>query len=390
MAKKNKKSAHRKRASSPSSKRDTPLETKDIDPKVTKTEDVEAHLEDDRSPQEITDPLKDQEVDPQQASKHSGHKSRFTASMAFIPTQNTSVQSIQLSWRARFNRLLTWYRALSLSKKVLWGLVTLPVLALLFFINLLILPFLPMIGGVLLTLLKGTFVITKLSAFVIYIGYKVVKTFLGFYYCISRTLSGQKSHKWRVAQSRAVAQREPSLVNLELEGALSDLALRTSWKRMHLSSEEADIDVPILFSYLRYFLLGQKRLYAETWRERRGLLTLWRAESRGVFKDQLQWVGKTIFTPYSVGPHLSKTQLLIPGDAKITSIKVEGSTLSLDVEVPWKTWAFSVKRWPFAISTLHTAHWQLTAPKALQNLSDPDQYHPEMVLNSGEASKDAV
>ena len=379
MAKKNKKNAHRKRASSPSSNRNESLETEGIK--------TEPPLESDISPQDVADPLTDQGEVPQEISEPTGHKSRFTASIALLPGQNTSVQAIQLSGRARFNRLLTWYRALTLSKKVLWGLVTLPVLALLFFINLLILPFLPMIGGVLLTLLKGTFVITKLSAFVIYIGYKVVKTFLGFYYCISRTLSGQKAHKWRVAQSRAVAQKESSSVSLDLEGGLSDLALRTSWKRMYLSSKEAGIDVPILFSYLRYFLLGQKRLYAETWREKRALLTLWRAESREIFKDQLQWVGRTIFSPYSVGPYISKTQLLIPGDAKVTSIKVEGSTLSLDVEVPWKTWAFSIKRWPCATSTLHTAHWRLTAPIDVQNLSEPDQYHPEMVVDSGETSK---
>jgi hypothetical protein len=66
------------------------------------------------------------------------------------------------------DQLWSWYRDLSAIKKVLWGLIVIPVVVVIVGVNVLlapiIAPLLPLIGAGLITLMKLTFVLTKFGA----------------------------------------------------------------------------------------------------------------------------------------------------------------------------------------------------------------------------------
>ena len=194
--------------------------------------------------------------------------------------------------KSRSKRLYTWYMSLPIIKRILWGLIIIPILGVLLIINSFLVPFLPIIIPIIVSLFKLIFVATKFSAFAVYIGYKVVKTFLGFYYCISRTLSGAAAHKMRVNQMREGPSVTAEFPQLKVNASLLDLKLKASWKKLHFSSLDARIDHLVMFSYLRYFLLGQRHLYFTGWKKKEAFFTIWRAESRetikGIFKVGLR------------------------------------------------------------------------------------------------------
>jgi len=288
------------------------------------------------------------------------------------------------------DQLWAWYSSLSTVKKVLWGLIVIPIVLLIIIINIflapLIAPFLPFIGGLLFTAAKLSLVVAKFGAFAVYIGYKLLKSFLGFYYCISRTLSGLRAERQRASLCEAPLRPESAAERgLTLDPALAPLSMERSWKRLKLLVHGAELN--ILCSYLRYFLIGQLFMYVESFKEWRCFLTLWRPESRDTLKDQFAFVGTTIFRPYELGPHLSHERLLIPGDAQLTglySLSVEGQArLRLTLEIPWKSWRFN-RQWPFAHSELHRAKWSLELPAELGLLDEAQRgWQREAVLETG-------
>jgi len=297
-------------------------------------------------------------------------------------------------WWARVkeksDQLWAWYSSLPAIKKVLWGLIVIPIVLLIIIINIflapLIAPFLPFIGGLLFTAAKLSLVVAKFGAFAVYIGYKVLKSFLGFYYCISRTLSGLSAERQRASLCEAPLRPESAAERgLTLDPALAPLSMERSWKRLKLLAHGAELN--ILCSYLRYFLIGQLFMYVESFKEWRCFLTLWRPESRETLKDQFALVGTTIFRPYELGPHLSHKRLLIPGDAQLTglhSLSVEGQPrLRFTLEIPWKSWRFN-RRWPFAHSELHRAKWSFELPAELALLDETQRgWLREAVLETG-------
>ena len=305
--------------------------------------------------------------------------------------------------RLRFQALWEWYLAHSLIARALWGLLLLPILALFIALNFvlipLITPFLPIIGGLLLTALKLAFVVGKLGAFAVYIGYKVFKTLLGLYYCVSRTLSGNAAGRARRAlagvglplSQAALEARSPHhgahahRAPRELHHPRGALSARVAWKRLWLTSEAEGISHPLLFSYLRYFLLGQRHMYLEGWRARGAFLTAWRPESRARIKAVFAFVGSTIFRPHAMGPRLTRDEALLPGDARLVSALLTAEGVRYAVEVPWRAWSLS-RRWPFAQSALHVARWRVTLPLSLASLSDEALgWRPEQVVSEGGA-----
>ena len=294
--------------------------------------------------------------------------------------------------RDRFEALWRWYRAKGTLARVLWGLLLLPLLALFIALNFVLIPiitpFLPLIGGLLLTALKLAFVVGKLGAFAVYIGYKVFKTLLGLYYCVSRTLSGSAAGRARkeLAAAGLPLAEEPT----EPSAPRGALSARVAWKRLWLRAPAEGVEHALLFSYLRYFLLGQKHMYLEGWRAKVSFLTAWRPESRARLKEIFSFVGATIFRPHAMGPRLTRDEVLLPGDARLTRALLTPEGVRYEVEVPWRTWSFS-RRWPFARSDLHWARWAVELPRALGALPEGALgWRPEMVTSEGGAAEDAL
>ena len=292
--------------------------------------------------------------------------------------------------KAKSDQLWAWYQGLPTIQRVLLGLVVIPIVAVIVLINLILIPMiaplLPLIGAGLITLAKLTFVVTKFSAFAVYIGYKVLKTFLGFYYCVSRSLSGLKAGKLRAQLNQApldLAQARAQ--GLQIDERLAPVSCVVRWKRLTLSAAEGEerAEHPLLFSYFRYFLLGQLHMYVESWRERRSFLTIWRPESRERVKDQFAFVGTTIFRPYSLGPHLTRDRALLPGDARLCAVRAADDGLTYDLEVPWRAWRFN-RSWPFAHSELYQARWSITLPRQLSALEGSAlKWRTDAVLEEG-------
>lgn len=292
------------------------------------------------------------------------------------------------------NQLWTWYQALPTIKKVLCGLIVIPIVVLIIAINLilvpLIAPFLPLIGASLIALAKLVLILTKFGAFAIYIGYKILKGLLGLYYCVSRTLTGLRAGQNRAQFSlKPLTTERAQELELHLDTTLTPLHCENAWKRLtlHFKKGEVSVQHPFLFSYLRYFLIGQIYMYFEGWKRRQFFLTLWKVESRAMVKDLFTFVGTTIFRPYTLGPHVSSQRILCPGDARIKSIQnhpSEGDLIQYEMDIPWRTWSFN-RQWPFVHSQLRYAQWRLSLPKDLAHLSESElNWRSETVLETGE------
>lgn len=271
----------------------------------------------------------------------------------------TSSYKVQQDVKGKTQRLTSWYTSLPLVKKVLWGSIILPMLVVLIILNSLILPFLPVIGGIVLTVLKFTFVITKFSAFAVYIGYKVAKTCLMIYYCISRTLSGRIASKVRSHQSKLPLAIDASFPQIQVNQDMLGMKMSTQWKKADFTDKNKQIHHHFMFSYLRYAIVGQMILYTSLWEKRARCWKLWHASAREECKAILSVVGQTIFTPYAMGAHKNNKRILVPGDAKILGMYWEKSHVKYIIECPWTSWHFQWKAWPLMRSQSHTAQWEL-------------------------------
>ena len=271
------------------------------------------------------------------------------------------------------SRLQAWYLNQSLVLKVALGLIIIPILIALFLLQGVILPFLATAMGIAFAISKVAFIWLKGGAFIVYISYKVFKGLLGVYYCVSRSLVGLKAHNLRNRQAVLPMSDDAEYPALRLSNNIDmPVHLKASWKIMRLELGE---DSPqILFSYLRYFIIGQIYMYRCFWFERMRFLTLWKSESRDKVKEIFTLIGQTIFTPHMLGPHLNKKRLLVPGDARLLEIKLAEETSRLigyHFEVTWQDWIFN-KRWPFLSATKQRRDWHLKTPTSLASISEDE------------------
>lgn len=274
-------------------------------------------------------------------------------------------------------RLSAWYMDQSLLLKIGLGLIIIPILIALFLLQGVILPFLATAFGLMITLSKLAFIWVKGGAFIIYISYKVFKGLLGVYYCISRSISGWKAHKLRTEQSQLPVSAEATYPALQVQTELADkVHVKSSWKVLSVSLEQQE--TLVLFSYLRYFIIGQIFMYQSFWYDRKSYLTLWTVESRDRVKEIFSTIGKSIFTPHLLGAHMNQKRVLVPGDAKFLGLSSASSDSHLlyHFEVKWQEWSFD-KRWPFVHSTPNQDQWNIEVPNTLDLLETDEVGYTE-------------
>jgi hypothetical protein len=309
--------------------------------------------------------------------------------LATVETKTTEVKDAVSEYtQSKFVRLKDWYLGLDRVKQVAFSLLVIPILLILFLLSGVIFPLISIIWPFLFIALNFTLIASKLILFIIYISYKVMKTLMGIYYCISRTLSAKRANVVRAKMMSVGIVHHENPPALLVDDHISKIEFQSQWKRMGMTIFPSDVffadlqnqlglteadaiaalkqtsfQLNFLLSYLRYFLLGQKALYVGLWQSKMAILTIWRAESREVIKKRLSLVGATIFTPHLLGAYLNKEQILVPGDFEFQALKlikdekqVGAYTLQIVGRVPWKSWAFN---WifPFAHSQDHQEHW---------------------------------
>ena len=275
---------------------------------------------------------------------------------------------------SRRSRLTTWYLEQSRAKQVALGLVIIPIIIALILLQGVIWPLL----GLVVAASKFAFVWVKGGAFVVYISYKVFKGLLGVYLCVSRSLNGWKAHKLRERQAELPSEPEAEYPAIRYVADSADPALDTSdtrlevntgFKQLNFSAHPA-LKHRVVFSYLRYFIIGQIFMYFSFWRDRMTYLTIWRAESRARVKEIFQEIGGTIFTPYLLGPHINKKRALVPGDARLVSLDyhMDQARVGYTFEVTWRVRTFK-RTYPFFSSHMHQAMWSFELPCTLAELS---------------------
>lgn len=315
--------------------------------------------------------------------------------------------------KSNFMRLRDWYLALDRVKQVGFSLLIIPLLLILFLLSSVIFPLISVVWPFLFMVLNFTLIASKLALFIVYISYKVMKTLMGIYYCISRTISARKANlvREKMIQMGVVHTENPPA--LWVDSKISKIEFQSKWKRLGMVifpsdsffaelqnelkiSDEAVIEqlkqstfqLNFLMSYLRYFLLGQKALYVGLWQSKKEIFTIWRAESREVLKKKLSLVGATIFTPHLLGAYLNREQILVPGDFEFHALQLnqmdtqdqqatqnqqatQASTYELQItgHVPWKTWTFD-RHFPFAHSQDHQEKWVIKVKICLKDLLD--------------------
>ncbi len=310
-------------------------------------------------------------------------------------------KAFALASKNKFQSLKTWYLSLNQTKKVLYALLIVPALIILFLLNLFLFPLIGSLLPLIFIGLNFIFIALKLVIFIIYISYKITKTLMGIYYSISRTISSMKENKIRqkMIKEPLVYRDHQSIINLELNHAqnyaltvspeIADIQYQSSWKKLDMDLKLSDgfyeqlsqfngmdieelkqklpsLKINILFSYLRFFLLGQFNLYRGLWRCKKELCTIWRDSSKEILKKELALTTESIFTPYAIGAYESSQRLLLTGDFKLEGISMaligekENTQIKLMLVgfIPWQSWHFGMK-YPFAQSTQYYMKWDV-------------------------------
>ncbi len=309
--------------------------------------------------------------------------------------------------KSNFTRLKDWYLALDQVKQVGFSLLIIPLLLILFLLSGVIFPLISIVLPFLFMALNFTLIASKFVLFIVYISYKVMKTLMGIYYCISRTISARKANLVREKMMQIGVVHTENPPALWVDSKISKIEFQSQWKRLGMVifpsdsffvelqnelkiSDETAIEqlkqstfqLNFLMSYLRYFLLGQKALYVGLWQSKKEIFTIWRAESREVLKKKLSLVGSTIFTPHLLGAYLNRKQILVPGDFEFHALKLnqmdtqaqqatQASTYELQItgNVPWKAWTFD-RHFPFAHSQDHQEKWDIKIKICLKDVLD--------------------
>lgn len=258
--------------------------------------------------------------------------------------------------KSNVQRVKSWYLKQPPALRIIYGVTVIPIMALLGLLTFVLIKF----GGpILLILLLGSkFVIAfvKIFIFIGYIGYKILKTILMWYYTISRLYSGGKAKR----QRRKTAHD----CSFNVTPATANDSLRFHCKRKDLYiQQDGGYQLRILFSYLRYALIGQLNLLRHCKNSWRYYLTLWRAQSRALIKTEIAPVGASLFTPHTLGADINDERVLVPGDAELIEIIVKPAhTLDLRFRICWVDWhfAFNKSLKPLKISREHQETiWQV-------------------------------
>lgn len=311
--------------------------------------------------------------------KKSRKKSKPSRKRREAKVQQKSVREVQTEKRSQRlrlkvgeqrSRLTQWYLSKSMVARVTLGLVIIPLLIALFLLQGIILPFVAAAFAIFITISKVALVWLKGGAFIVYISYKVFKALLGVYYCVSRTLSGWKADRLRHQQARLPMVKEAEYPALAIEGLEAEsIELNASWKTLSVKTDETEHK--LLFSYLRYFIIGQLFMYQSFWKDRVAYLTLWREVSRQRVKEIFAYIGQTIFTPHLLGAHINSKRLLIPGDSRLVNMSPSVSRsdqIEYTFEVVWKEWSFS-KQWPFLHACSESTQWSVAVDASLDSTS---------------------
>ena len=231
-----------------------------------------------------------------------------------------------------------WYLAQPVYLKVVYGLTLVPVAALLSVITVLLIKF----GGPLLLaialILKLTIALMKMLFFIGYIGYKIIKTILMWYYTISRLYLGNKAKRKRFEWAQAC--QFPVMPS----AAADTLTFRCNKKDLFIEHPEHG-QIRVLFSYLRYALIGQLRLLQHVKNSWRRYFTIWQANSREFIKTELTPVGASMFTPHTLGADITAERVLVPGDAELQQVTVyDDASAELQFQIYWVNWHFKFRK----------------------------------------------
>lgn len=279
------------------------------------------------------------------------------------------------------SKLTSWYKQQSLTVQILLGLIIIPIIITLILLQGIILPALAVAGGALLTFSKIALIWAKGGAFIVYISYKVFKLLLGIYLCISRSMTGFAALLMRRRQVKLEPTQNGEYPRLRVSEEASQIKLRTSWwSWKEITAQGDELNHVLLFSYLRYFIIGQIFMYVSFWREKMAFLTLWRAESREKVKEIFSLVGQTIFTPQLLGPHITSKRILVPGDARWISLIIDRSPeeprAQYHFELSWIEWSFT-KRFPFLTRETMSKTWRFETGVDLGSLSTEELGYTE-------------
>jgi hypothetical protein len=246
-------------------------------------------------------------------------------------------------WLApRAQAFTTWYLAQPLYWQIIYGLTVVPVAVLLAFMLLLLIKLGAPLLLALALLLKLLLSLTKTLLFIGYIAYKILKTLILWYYTISRLYLGHRAKRQRMAMARA------GRFAVEPVPALDQLAFRCQGKNLYILHTEAG-QLRVLFSYLRYALLGQQELLKHlqrSWKHYILVLLAWRQASRAAITTELAAVSAFLFSPHTLGAHITAERVLVPGDAELLSIQLghPAGDATLAFRIRWTEWRFKFRR----------------------------------------------
>lgn len=298
-------------------------------------------------------------------------EARSQTKSAQVSSRDQRFTRVNAELKSRRSRLTAWYLGLSTAKKVILGLIVIPLIIALILLQGVIFPFLAGVFGIVLAISKSAIVFVKGGAFIVYISYKVFKGLLGVYLCVSRSLNGLKAHRLRQQQATQAPSPTAEYPAVRYDGDSSEIPLEISsgFKKLSFSTSSG-LNQTMVFSYLRYFIFGQIFMYLSFWRDRGAYLTIWRAESRERVKEIFKQIGQTIFSPHQLGPYLGKRNILVPGDARLIALTLspDSERVTYELEVTWRERAFQRKK-PYFTSSAYQATWEVSAPLKLGSLS---------------------
>jgi hypothetical protein len=231
-----------------------------------------------------------------------------------------------------------WYLAQPLYLRIAYGLTLLPAVALVVVPTLLLVKF----GGPLLLttvlVIKLSMTLIKTLLFIGYILYKILKTLMLWYYTLTRLYLGRKAKNRRFAMARA---GDFPVQPVTLAGDFTFVC-----DKKYLDIEQAGKgSIRVLFSYLRYALVGHAELFGKLKHHWRHYLRIWEPRTRNELKALLAPLGDALFSPHKRGAQITDERVLVPGDAELLKISVaDAGTLKLSFRIRWVKWHFQLRK----------------------------------------------
>ena len=267
----------------------------------------------------------------------------------------------------------TWYLAQPLYLQIAYGLTLVPVVVVLAFIVLLLVKFGGPILLAIVLVIKLSIVVFKTVFFIGYILYKILKTIIMWYYILTRLYFGRK------AKNRRFVMAECG--EFTVEPASANVQISCSCRRKNLYIRHLEWgQISVLFSYLRYALVGHLELFKDLKANWRHYLTIWRQETRSQFKAAVAPLGDSLFGPHKLGAHINDERLLVPGDAELLKITINNDqTAQLSFRIGWVNWHFKLRK---ALKFLQVSREHCEAIWDVQALFKPEIDATETVTST--------